>query len=129
MLGQESFTQNIVCTNVKTLTQHSKHCPVAIGFVVKFDFQTDGYTPIETYSLSQKLKITQENKAIYQSQLISGTLQDKIDILRNGALSQQTIDSFEILCLQQLRKLALKRTLLEDGQQLPGSIEIGGRWA
>ena len=117
--------QNIVCTNVKTLTQHSKHCPVAIGFVVIFDFQTDGYNPIETYSLPKKLKITQKNKAIYQSQLSSRTLHDKINILirRSGALSQQTIDTltdpFENTVL----------TAAKETCSLPGSIEIGGHWA
>ena len=65
ILCHDSFIQNIACTNVKNLTQHSKHCPV--GIVVKCDFEITEYASIPTDSLPKKLKLTQENKDIYQS--------------------------------------------------------------
>ena len=79
ILCHDSFIQNIVCTNVKNLTQHSKHCPV--GIAVKCDFQITEYASIPTYSLPKKLKLTQENKYIYQSFLSSRDSQNEVSLL------------------------------------------------
>ena len=104
ILCLDSFIQNIVCTNVKNLTQHSKHCPV--GIVVKCDFQITEYASIPTYSLPKKIKLTQENKDIYQSFLSSRDSQNEISLLirRNDALTQQNIisivDSFENIVIK-----------------------------